>query len=264
MRRLPLARALAAPRYAQALRYAVASGALACGGQSDDVAGAFSFPGTGLPAQPSAGLGAGADLTQQACGVEGAPLAHLSLASGYDFVALRRSTDRGSLEAGRYELDSLGVACASALDAGLCREALADAWPGPGGDWVRCGQSGCSVQALVTTRADQVQVHESLAAIGALLGPIDAAPEATLWARANGYAPSCQPAQYFELPALKLFEMGQGYRLDLYEMTSDCPMAYQHVIVDLARDGRVREVVRVDAPGPPHVTVCAVRPPPPD
>jgi hypothetical protein len=261
MRRSPLAAVLD-----QALRCALFSGAAACGGQSDDVGKPFSFPGTDPAAPPSTGVepgaSVGADLTQQACSVEAAPLAHLSLAAGYDFVALRRSNESELLEDGRSELDSLGVACARAVDVGLCREALAQAWPSPAGDWVSCGQVGCSVQALVTTRADEVQVHESVAAIGELLGPIDGAPEATLWARANGYAPSCQPVPYFELPALKLFEMGQGYRLDLYEMISDCPMEYQHVIVDLARDGRVNEVVRVDAAGPPNVTVCAGRRPP--
>jgi hypothetical protein len=261
MRRSPLSAVLD-----QALRCALVSGAAACGGQSDDVAEPFGFPGTDPPVQPSAGVepggSVGADLTQQACSVEAAPLAHLSLAAAYDFVALRRSSDSALIDAGRYELDSIGVACASAADAVSCREALAEAWPSPQGDWVSCGQLGCSAQALVTTRADEVQVHESLAAIGALLGPIDGAPEAALWARANGYAPSCQPAQYFELPALKLFQMGDGYRLDLYEMIDDCPMAYQHVILDLARDGRVNEVMRVDAAGPPNVTVCAGRRPP--
>jgi hypothetical protein len=56
-------------------------------------------------------------------------------------------------------------------------------------------------------------------------------------------------------------ELEGGYRLRNYEMVELCPIVYQGVVLDIARDGRLMEVERF-APPPSNVSGCVGRRPP--
>lgn len=186
----------------------------------------------------------------------------MELASSYDFVALRSVHGYPPAELdNRNEVETLGQPCSGAGDSAACRGALADAWPAPEGDWRECGQGGCATFGVVTTRGDTVQMHDQLPELMAVLGEIDTPVEALFWADANGYQPRCTADALFQLSAAELVEVQGGYRLRNYEMIADCPIQYQGVVLDIARDGRLNEAERFAAP-PTQFSACVGRRPP--
>ena len=270
MKHLQLGRALD-----HAVSCALLSGVTACGGESveqniAELAPPFSFSAP-EPLQTEPGpsdsvlQSASGSLVMRPCLPAGeSRFAHMSLAVEYDFVALRVSdgiVDFDAPGSGR-DLDSRGTACINARDPGSCRSELAAAWPSSQSGWEECGQAGCSSYGVVTIRGDEVRMHESLPALGALLGEIESPQEALLWADANGYTLRCQAESIFGLPPMQLSEHLGGYRLDTHEMVESCPVKYQNVVVDISGDGRLNEVVRVDHPGLANGSVCVGRRPP--
>lgn len=186
----------------------------------------------------------------------------MQLAEPYDFVALRTvlGYDASSVESTQ-ELEPSGQPCAGAGDVEACRSALSRAWPVPGGDWTECGQAGCVTFGVVSVRGDRVELHDDLPEIVSLLGAIDTPVEALFWADANGYQPRCEVDSIFQLPRVELLETAGGYRLRNYEMIADCPIRFQGVTLDMARDGRIEEVSRFDPPRS-NVSACVGRRPP--
>ncbi len=277
MKHLQLGRALD-----HAVSCALLSGVTACGGESvEQNVGAleppFSFPGddsaSGAP-RPEPGMGPQGSVTPLASG-EVVPLlcfsedesrfAHMSLTVEYDFVALRASSgvvDFDGSVLGRREVDSRGTACINVLDPVSCRTELDAAWPSSNSGWVECGQAGCNSYGVVTNWGDEVHLHESLAALRALLGEIESPQEALMWADANGYTLRCQAETFFGLPPMQLSQHLGGYRLNTHEMVESCPIKYQNVVVDISADGRLSEVVRVDHPGLANGSACVGRRPP--
>jgi hypothetical protein len=250
----------------RALVSAAAAGAgAACAGRSagegvESLSPAFSFSGAATDGAGAPGSGSGEvegeraatvqDRSEQACAPEGASrFAHMELAEPYGFVALRavNAFDATSVES-TTELEPFGQPCAGASDVEACRAELARAWPVPGGDWTECGQGGCVTYGVVSVLGDRVQLHDALPEIVSLLGEIDTPVEAVFWADANGYQPRCVVDSIFQLPRVELLEIEGGYRLRNYEMIADCPIEYQGVALDMARDGRLEVVDRFAAP----------------
>ncbi len=186
----------------------------------------------------------------------------MELAEPYGFVALRavNGFDATSVES-TTELEPFGQPCAGASDVEACRAELARAWPVPGGDWTECGQGGCVTYGVVSVLGDRVQLHDALPEIVSLLGEIDTPVEAVFWADANGYQPRCVVDSIFQLPRVELLEIEGGYRLRNYEMIADCPIEYQGVALDMARDGRLEVVDRFAAPRS-NISACVGRRPP--
>jgi hypothetical protein len=264
--------------------------AFGCGGQvSDDPTGpgfSFSDPAVGSGVGSAAAPGVDSDgtavagqgtesaeagerpLEETSAGVLGTEgclpagesrFVHMHLSAPFDFVAWR---SRGVfLDGVQTEVDVRGVPCQGAVDAEACFAALRAAWPDAGSEWQDCGQVGCIAQSLVTTRGDVVQVHQSLAAIEGVLGSIDTSQEAVLWADASGYTPRCGTEELFSLPLLTVVEFSAGYRLRTSEMVGSCPVIFQNVLLDVARDGRLSEVSREDHVSPQAVSICVGRRP---
>lgn len=264
-----------------AVGHALLSGVAACGGESagggaQPLSPAFSFA---APAETTAGSDTESSDTGSAdpdamrlnvralaCFPAGeSRLAHAELGGGHAYVALRASDVHGvgldGAPQSPVELDARGRPCEGASDLGACEAALASAWPTEESAWIECGQAGCVAHALVTTRGDEIRVHESASSIRSVLGAIDAPVEALLWADASGYEPLCDGDPWLEIPPLELYELPGGYRLVNYELTSTCPITYEGVRLDIAHDGRLQEVERFQAP-PSSVSVCVGRRPP--
>ena len=267
-----------------AVGHALFSSLAACGGQSSgtDVAPlspAFSFPEATPTEAGGAGFGPAAvepaavepnpvspDLHGEACPPPGGSrFSHMELSEAYDFLALRVSDMNsfdplGEVLPGQ-EVDVVGRACEGAAEATLCRAELSRAWPGPESGWIECGQAGCYAHAVVSTNKDDVTVRQTLPEIGVLLGDIDTPVEALFWAEANGYTPRCESDTLFGVAPLELTEVAAGYRLRNYEMVDICPIRFEGVVLDIARDGRLNEVERFPPP-PNQVSGCVGRRPP--
>jgi len=249
-----------------------------CGGQSvgpggDLAAPSFSFEGVGElspAATPSGTIPVAAvepkpvDSSAEVCLPAGTSrLAQMDLSEAYDFVAWRTGDTYDEPSGVRYtsERDTFGTACASAADRMGCLAALDGTWPGPGSAWIECSQVGCIANALVTNHGDDVRLHDSLEAILSVLGAIDTPQEAVFWAEVNAYSPTCETDELFALPKLSVLQFASGYRLNTSEMVADCPIRYQDVVLDIARDGRVNEVSRVEHQSPFMGSVCVGRRP---
>src|SRR5690606_4927460 len=104
---------------------------------------------------------------------------------------------------------------------------------------------------VITTRGDEDALGESLDAILALLGSIDTPHEASLWAQANDYDATCGRTTYQSTTS--------GVVLEFEQMISECPVTYAKVNLQVAPDGTLNELSRVELP---ETGVCIGRRPP--
>ena len=175
----------------------------------------------------------------------------MQLASSYDSIALRVTTQGGLLDQPPLETELSGAHCSGATDGDACLSAVENTWPTPDSSWQQCGQAGCRSFGVLTTQGDDVALAESLDAISALLGPIDTPHEASLWAQANDYSASCDDTSYRSTT--------NGIVLDFEQMISDCPVTYAEISLHVAPDGTLKELSRVELP---ETGACIGRRPP--
>ncbi len=175
---------------------------------------------------------------------------HMQLTSAYDSVALR-VTQEGPLDEPPVETEQSGVHCSGAGDVDACLTLVESTWPTSNSAWQRCGQIVCRSYGVLTTRGDEVALAESLDAILALLGSIDTPHEASLWAQANDYDATCGRTTYQSTTS--------GVVLEFEQMISECPVTYAKVNLQVAPDGTLKELSRVELP---ETGVCIGRRPP--
>jgi hypothetical protein len=173
-----------------------------------------------------------------ACTPEGdSSFALMNLAARYDYIARRNGPGSpGGVGIGRTESDQAGVACSNASDPASCQRALETAWPNESSGWNKCVQL-CMASGVVVTRADEVRLHDDVADIKQLLGPIDTVHEAALLAQASGFNASCA--------ATRVAEIAGGYRLVTTEMVNSCPIEYAEVTLTVTSNGAVEEGAHV-------------------
>lgn len=147
-------------------------------------------PPTVAPSGPDVAPPIGAMTTILPCsGSSSIDLRAMNLSTEWNSIGLRSASNQQgirSLEEG----DVQGRHCGGARDTPTCLEELDEAWPERGGEWTECGGS-CRNMGIVMTNGDEVRLYDSLEELRSLLGRIDTASEAALWARINGFGALC-------------------------------------------------------------------------
>jgi hypothetical protein len=157
----------------------------------------------------------------------GSLLDKLVPASEVDTIILRTSFRPAPNDGPGQDVAQIGEACATAPDAADCLGKLASTSPEDSG-WGYCGM-GCSDSGLVTTRGQQVELHDSPSEIAAFLGDIDAPAEALLLAIANDYSPVCDSPVH----------NGDAWTLTASILTSDCPMTHESRSISVDGSGAI-------------------------
>ena len=165
------------------------------------------------------------------------PLADLSLDSPADYVELISRESYDDTVAWTSE-SATGTPCATATDVGACEAAIAAATSTTGFQLGQCVQV-CTTYALIVNRGDDVSVVDSLDLALAELGTIDAAAEAVMVARMNGYSVSCDDPDRGGVRAA-----GDGWEVIATRMTSDCaPIIVERYQLGVSADGVVTEIL---------------------
>ncbi len=162
----------------------------------------------------------------------------LSPARAVDFVQLRGVLEYGAPDVGpQQKVSSTGTACASASDPAACASAL-EALTVRSGFGRSCSDI-CMSYYLATTQGDEVQAHDSLAALKTFLGPIDTPQEAVLLALANEYRVSCGSREY---GAVKQVDAGTFHVIGTQGFACGAGTQVTQFVLEVSTTGEVKPV----------------------